>query len=220
VAVCATVLSTVMVPFTARLGVESVRIARDLVHPRPPEYQKAALGLRDLGLQNGDRLAIVGYPYDCYYARYARLRVVAEIPDEQEFWNLSTPELKSLAEHLASIGVKAVVASNRPDASASADWKDISVRFSVLLLSPQVIKTRWPVTLTSCVGGSLVSETVALFGGPVRLAKKIMLSLPFQLSHIESSFKAVPYQMNAQIDIRTFLLGFPNVGYLRGGSCR
>jgi len=71
--------------------------------------------------------------------------VVAQIPDAREFWHLSAPELKSLAERLASIGVKAVVASNRPDASASADWKDVkvsdSVRLTVLLLSPQATKT-------------------------------------------------------------------------------
>lgn len=146
VAVCATVLVAAMVSVTYNLAKASVRIAEDVVHPRPPEYQIAALGLRDLGLQNGDRLAIVGYAYDCYYARYDRLRVVAQIPDAPEFWRLSTPELKSLAERLTSIGVKAVVVSNRPDASAVAGWKDVkvsdSVRLSVLLLSPEAAKIR------------------------------------------------------------------------------
>ena len=99
-----------------------------------------ALALRELGLQNGGRLAIVGCAYDCYYARYARLRVVAQIPDAHEFWRLSTPELKSVAERLISIGVNAVVVSNSPDAPALAGWKDVnisdSVRLKVLLLSP------------------------------------------------------------------------------------
>jgi hypothetical protein len=144
-ALCAAVLLTVMLPFTATLARQSVHIAKDLVHQRRPEYEIAALGLRDIGLRSGDRLAIVGYAYNCYYARYDRLRVVAQIPDAHEFWRLNPPELKSLAERLTSIGVKAVVVEN-PNASALAGWKDIkvsdSVRLSVLLLSAQAAKTR------------------------------------------------------------------------------
>jgi hypothetical protein len=143
VAVLATVLCTVMVPFSAKLAMQSARIARDVVHPRSPEYQTAALGLGALGLRNGDHLAIVGYANNCYYARFARLRVVAQIPNTQEFWRLSTPELKVVAQRLTSIGVKAVVASNGPDAPALADWKDVkvsdSLRLRVLLLSPEVL---------------------------------------------------------------------------------
>lgn len=139
-AICATVLLTVMVPFMTVEAEISVSITRDLAHPRPPEYETAGLGLRELGLKNGDRLALVGYPFDCYYARFARLHVVAQIPDTQEFWRLSPPELKLVAERLASIGVKAVVAWNRPDTSAFAGWKDVKVsdssRLSVLLLTP------------------------------------------------------------------------------------
>jgi hypothetical protein len=139
-AISATVLCTVMVPFSAHVAKESACIAGDLVYPKLPEYQIAALGLRDLGVQGGDRLAIVGYANNCYYARYDRLRVVAQIPNANEFWHLSKPELKSLTEHLRAIGVKAVVASNGPDhASAAADWKDVdvsdSLRLNVLLLS-------------------------------------------------------------------------------------
>jgi hypothetical protein len=145
-ALCAAVLLTVMLPFTATLAGQSVQIATDLVHPRRPEYEIAALGLRDLGLRSGDRLAIVGYAYDCYYARYDRLRVVAQIPDANEFWRLSPAELKLLEERLTSIGVKAVVVKNRPDVSALVGWKDInvsdSVRLSVLLLSAEAAKNR------------------------------------------------------------------------------
>jgi len=144
-AICATVLLTVMVPFTAQVARESTRIARDFVHPKTPDYQIAALGLRELGLQNGDRLAIVGYGFDCYYARYDRLRVVAQIPNATEFWHLSAPELKSLEERLAAVGVKAVVASNRPAVSAAADWKDVKVsdseQLSVMLLPPEAAST-------------------------------------------------------------------------------
>jgi hypothetical protein len=144
-AVCATVLLAVMVPFTAQVARESTRVARDLVHGEPPDYQVAAVALRELGLQNGDRLAIVGYGFDCYYARYDRLRVVAQIPNTTDFWHLSALELSSLAQRLASVGVKAVIASNRPAGSAPADWRDVKVsdseQLSVLMLPPEAAST-------------------------------------------------------------------------------
>jgi hypothetical protein len=148
-AISATVLCTVMLPFTAHLAKESVRTIRDLICARLPDYQIAALGLTDLGLQKGDRLAIVGNAYDCYYARYDGLHVVAQIPNASEFWHLSAPELQLLSERLGGIGVRAVVASNKPEAYALADspkgtWREIkvsdSVQLSVLLLSPEVVR--------------------------------------------------------------------------------
>jgi hypothetical protein len=143
-AVCATVVAAVMIPFTADLAIVSVRIARDLIHPRQPGYQTIALAMRNLGLANGDRLAVVGFGKDCYYARCARLRVVAQIPDKREFWNLSASELKSVTERLASIGVKAVVAWDRPNTSAHADWTDVKASdsvLSVLLVPPDALRT-------------------------------------------------------------------------------
>jgi hypothetical protein len=138
-AVCVTVAFTVMAPFMDRVAAANAHNVSGLVHPRLPDYQTAALALRALGLQNGDRLAIVGYAYNCYYARCARLQVVAQIPDAHAFWRLSAPELQAVLERLASVGVKAVVATNRPDAFAQSGWKDVSEsdsgRLSVLLLT-------------------------------------------------------------------------------------
>ena len=151
-AVCATVAGTAMIVLMVDMGIASGRIVKDLVQSTPPDYQTIAVGLRNLGVQSGDRLAVVGYEdiFVPYYARYARLRVVAEITSKDEFWNLSTPELKSVEERLASIGVKAIVATsgkehgeplreNRPEFSALPNWREVkvsdSVRCSVLLLS-------------------------------------------------------------------------------------
>ena len=139
-AVCATVAGTMMIPFTAHLAAGSARMLKDVVHATPPDYQAVAAGLRDVGVKSGDRLAVVGWDtgYYAYYAHYARVRVVAEIPAADEFWNLSAPELHAVAEHLAQIGVKALVAENRPAHSAQANWRDVKVvgsdRFSILPL--------------------------------------------------------------------------------------
>jgi hypothetical protein len=145
-AVCATVAGTVMIPFLADLAAKSPHIARDLVRSRQPDYQAVAVGLRNLGLHSGDRLAVVGEGFESYYARYARLRIVAEIPGTDEFWKLSALDLNSAAERLATIGVKAIVAKNRPDIFPPANWRDVeasdSVRFSVLLLPEPLTKIR------------------------------------------------------------------------------
>jgi hypothetical protein len=117
---------------------------RDFVRPRQSEdYETIAVGLHNLGLHSGDRLALVGsafWPDGSYpiYARIDRLRVVAQIPEATEFWRLGTQELESLEESLAAIGVKAIVARDRPDCAVPANWRDITVnqgvRFSILLL--------------------------------------------------------------------------------------
>jgi hypothetical protein len=139
VAVCVTVAGAMMIRFALQLAEVSARTVKDLVRSTPPDYETFAVGLRNLGVQSGDRLAVVGYPFDPYYAHYARRRVVAAIPATDEFWNLSPLQLKSVAECLTRIGVKAVVAVNRPAIPSVANWRDVnvadSVRFSVLLLS-------------------------------------------------------------------------------------
>ena len=139
VAICATVAGTVMIPFMLDLTATSARTVRDLVRSPQPDYETVAVGLHNLGVQSGDRLAVVEDPFNVSYARYGRLRVVAEIPDKNEFWNLSALQLKAVAERLTRIGVRAIVSKNRPDSSTVGNWRDVrvsdSVRFSILLLS-------------------------------------------------------------------------------------
>jgi hypothetical protein len=145
-AVCATVAVTTMIPFTTHIAAATARDARDLLRSTQPDYQIVGARLRNLGLRSGDRLAIVGYPFDPYYAHYAGLRVAAEIPATDEFWNLTPLELESVASRLKEIGVKAVVAENRPASLSPANWQDVSVseaeRFSILLLSDLPPKDR------------------------------------------------------------------------------
>jgi hypothetical protein len=137
-AVCATVISTIMISFGDHLLLASARTLKDLAGSTQPDYQKVAVGLRSVGVRSGDRLAVVGDPVYAYYARYAGLHVVVEIAATDEFWNLRPLELRSVAERLARIGVKAIVAENRPDVSAPGGWLDMKVsdseRYSILVL--------------------------------------------------------------------------------------
>jgi len=60
----------------------------------------------------------------------------AEVGIELVEWSFL--QLKAVAERLTRIGVKAVVAKNRPPNSTLANWRDVKVsdseRFSILLL--------------------------------------------------------------------------------------
>ncbi len=107
---------------------------------RSPDYLRIAEGLRALGIKPGDQLATIGYTFDAYYAHAAGTRIIAQIPEADEFWGLSAAEREKVKEHLVSIGTKALVAKDGPRGSGYADWQEIPGthldRVRVLLLKP------------------------------------------------------------------------------------
>jgi hypothetical protein len=138
-AVCATVAGAMFIPFVGNMVVVTGQTVKDLLRPQKPSYEIIALGLRDLGVKDGDSVAVVGWPFGPTFAHYGRLRVVAAIMGTDQFWNLSPLELKSVMHSLTGAGIKAVVAKDRPRNSTPANWHDIKIsdsnRYSVLLLS-------------------------------------------------------------------------------------
>lgn len=92
-----------------------------------------------LGLQPGDEIATAGYPFDVYYARLARLRIVSNIgfrgnpiaEDTDRFWALSDAESAALKQKLQGIGVKAIVSRG----NCERGWHAIaSTDYCVLML--------------------------------------------------------------------------------------
>lgn len=138
-AVCATVAGSMLIPFAGHMVVVSAQTMKGLVRPHKPDYEVVALGLHDLGLRDGDGIAMVGWPFGPTFAHYGRLRVVAAIMGTDRFWNLSPAELEAVEQRLRGAGIKAVVTEDRPRNSTPANWHDIKVPgsdpYSVLLLS-------------------------------------------------------------------------------------
>jgi hypothetical protein len=69
-------------------------------------------------------VAIIGYGFDAYWARLARVKIVAEMLDWQadDFW-LGDPMFQSRVLHVfASTGAKAVVAENVPSYASLIGW--------------------------------------------------------------------------------------------------
>jgi Dolichyl-phosphate-mannose-protein mannosyltransferase len=109
---------------------------RVLSRPRGEfDHIVAARNLEAMGIRPGDQIATVGAPFVDFYARIARLRVVAQVSDEAAFWKLPQPQSEAIENALAKTGAKALVAKDRPSAFQEHSWRQIpGTRFSVLQL--------------------------------------------------------------------------------------
>jgi 4-amino-4-deoxy-L-arabinose transferase-like glycosyltransferase len=138
IGVCAVALLIPMTPLVINVAQAFATSIRQFRHPVDEDYVAVAHKLQRLGLQPGDEVALAGFGLNCYYARYDRLRVVAQIISPDDFWRLNPTDAKRVESRLASIGVKALVAMNRPAGNQESGWTDVGrfegESFSVLLL--------------------------------------------------------------------------------------
>lgn len=122
VPVLAVVCGTLAIPWAGHFALAGGRGVADLLHPMPTEQERVADVLASAGLREGDRIAFAGEGFEMYFARLARVRVVAQIPDEDDFWRLDDTGARRLGQLLASIGVKAIVARGSPPEQAVRAW--------------------------------------------------------------------------------------------------
>lgn len=91
----------------------------------PPDWQgEVAEELHALGVQPGDKVAVIGYGFDSFWARLARVQIVAEMLGWQAdpFW-LGDPALQSeVVQAFASTGAKAIVAEHVPSYATLSGW--------------------------------------------------------------------------------------------------
>src|SRR5688572_13285151 len=83
--------------------------------------------LQELGVTQGDKVGVIGYAYDSFWARLARVRIVAEMleTDAGEFWRGDEALRQSVLQAFANIGVDAVVAEYVPDYAGLHDWHQV-----------------------------------------------------------------------------------------------
>jgi len=94
-------------------------------------HWKVAEYLHNQGLRAGDPVGSVGYTYGAYWARMARLHVVAEIAQIPEdgatvFWSSNTTKQAVVMDLFRNTGAKAVVGSSVPVGSVPANWQRIA----------------------------------------------------------------------------------------------
>jgi hypothetical protein len=140
VGVCAVALLVALAPLAQLAAKSVVATVRQFRHPVEEDYVVAANNLERLGLQPGDKVGFVGFAASCYYAQYDRLHVVSQVLYSDDFWRLDAADAKRVEDQMASIGVKAVITTNRPASNHEAGWTEVGHlegnSISVLLLKP------------------------------------------------------------------------------------
>jgi hypothetical protein len=111
---------------------------RDLGVDRSPSPWEVARGLKQAGISFGMPIAIVGYESRHeYWARLARARIIAQVPDDSAFWRQPSDFQPVLLHALARTGARAVVSwGSRRDARRDG-WVDIpDTNYAMRDLSP------------------------------------------------------------------------------------
>jgi hypothetical protein len=102
------------------------------VGAEPPgkDQIKAAVGLENMGLRAGDKVAVVGYGIFNHWARLGRFKIVAEAAalglPSRDFWAESPERRNSAYECLSRAGARAVIAWDPPASALDPRWQRIS----------------------------------------------------------------------------------------------
>jgi hypothetical protein len=128
---CAALISAITL--SAGAGRAMLHAGRYLVNGngKPPFFQsgysnwKVVEYLHNAGVRAGERVGAVGWTYSAYWARMARVHIVAEIPAEgaTAFWLSDLSKRAAIMQLFRSVGAKAVVAkSGHMNAQGKFEW--------------------------------------------------------------------------------------------------
>jgi hypothetical protein len=103
---------------------------RHLIDQETPfhvEWQVAD-ALNKMGIEPGDKVASIGYAHGYFWARLARVHIVAEIPNRgmASFWGADNSVQSKAFETFSRIGVKAIVTALMPDNISPAGWQRLA----------------------------------------------------------------------------------------------
>lgn len=108
-------------------------------HDSMPEHLEVARSLRALQMGPGTAVASIGDANQAFWARLARVRIVAEIPfdlwdpvvrkpdisDVDIFWAASAGEKAAVMRKLSETGAKAAIARDVPSGQSGLGWRQI-----------------------------------------------------------------------------------------------
>jgi hypothetical protein len=108
---------------------------RSLANQDTARHPLIGFELRDAGLTVDDPIAFVGYSYSAFWARLARLRIVAEIRPEEaaEFWALDLDRRGEVLAVLQRAGARAVVAEPPSSPADATGWTVLPVSRYLLM---------------------------------------------------------------------------------------
>jgi hypothetical protein len=93
----------------------------------PARPLRVAQALHDLNISPGDKVGVIGYAYDSFWARLARVKIVAEMldVDSDDFWRGDDALQQSVLQAFAGTGARAVVAEHVPEYAQLDDWYQV-----------------------------------------------------------------------------------------------
>ena len=101
------------------------RVERDLAgYGKPSGQLVVASALRDTGVQPGAQIAVVGDAFWSFYARLARVRIIAQVLGANSFSTLGHEDGLRIVAKLRAAGAGAVIANNPPAGLHAAGWRE------------------------------------------------------------------------------------------------
>jgi len=116
---------TVMLIMFGGLLLDGVKSVAD--DPATEVSWRVAVGLQAMGVRAGDRVAVIGTAFPEYWARLARVMIVAEVPDEsvEAFWAAPVGGRERALNALTSTGARAIVTEDVPPGRVPAGWRRV-----------------------------------------------------------------------------------------------
>lgn len=114
------------------------RDLRDLIADRPYKPWDVAVGLHELGIPPGKEVGLIGSGLDAYWAHLAGVRIIAEIPDEEQTNFLAGDSFKKreALHKFSELGAKAVVTKNAAVAHSMEGWQEVGQTHYYLWRAP------------------------------------------------------------------------------------
>jgi hypothetical protein len=96
-------------------------------NPWPHLQYQVAEGLNRMGVGPGDKVACFGNSFKAFWARLARVKIVAEIPATQvaNFWAADNSIKSQVIKTFITTGAKVIVVEKVPSVVSTRDWKRI-----------------------------------------------------------------------------------------------
>lgn len=105
----------------------------------PPQWPgQVARELWQLGVEPGDRVGVIGYGFESFWARLARVKIVAEMLEWQAepFWQGSPALQQDALQAFAGAGARAVVAEYVPPYATLTGWHRVGKSSFYIYLLP------------------------------------------------------------------------------------
>jgi hypothetical protein len=107
----------------------------------PPSWPgEVAEELHELGIQPGDQVGVIGYAFDSYWARLARVKIVVEMLDWEAmpFWTGSSDLREEIIGAFQSTGARAIVAERVPAYASVEGWDQVeNSNYYIYVLNPE-----------------------------------------------------------------------------------